>query len=224
MTFILSLLSIILINLVLSGDNAVVIAMATMHLPEQLRVKAVLGGSLCAAGLRVILTALAAWLLKIPLVQAVGGIALIYIALKLLHENNDVEEINTGATLWQAIRTIIVADLVMSLDNVLAVGGASQGNMTLMVLGLLISMAIIMWGSTLIAKLMERVPAFVYVGSGILIWTAGKMMVDDKFILRHVHLPHLLGLVAPLLLMTLLLGWNLLGRGRLHKSDQRVSS
>lgn len=226
MTFVLSLLSIIMIDLVLSGDNAVVIAMATMHLPEHLRRKAMLGGVLCAASLRIILTTIAAWLLKIPLVQALGGIALIYIALKLLRENSEEEEINAGTSFWEAVRTIVVADLVMSLDNVLAVGGASKGNMTLMVLGLLISMAIIMWGSTLIAKLMERVPSFIYVGAGILIWTAGKMMVDDQFILRHLHLPHLLSLAMPLLLMTLILGMNFLGRGahRLGKSDQQAGS
>lgn len=212
MTFVLSLLSIIMIDLVLSGDNAVVIAMATMQLPANVRGKARLGGVLCAAGLRIILTAIAASLLKIPLIQALGGIALIYISLKLLRENSSATEIKTGTSFWAAVRTIVVADLVMSLDNVLAVGGASQGNLSLMVFGLMVSMAVIMCGSALVAKLMERIPAFIYVGAGILIWTAGKMMVDDQFVLRHLHLPHLFNLAVPLLLMTLVLGLNQLGR------------
>ncbi len=206
MQFLMSLISIVIIDLVLSGDNAVVIAMATVKLPVHQRSRAILWGSLGAIGLRVILTVLVSYLLQVPLLQAIGGLLLVFIAHKLLSQHHDDESVNASSSFWSAIRTIIAADFVMSLDNILAVGGASHGNVVLLLIGLFLSMTLIMWGSTLIAKLMERIPAFVYVGAGILVWTAGKMVVDDRYLVSRFPSIHQFSLVVPAALMTLVLG------------------
>ncbi len=207
MQFVMSLISIVIIDLVLSGDNAVVIAMATVKLPTHQRSRAILWGSLGAIGLRVVLTVLVAYLLQVPLLQAIGGLLLVFIAHKLLSQQHEDENVNGASSFWSAIRTIIAADFIMSLDNILAVGGASHGNLVLLLTGLFLSMTMIMWGSQLIAKLMERLPGFMYVGAGILVWTAGKMMVDDRYLVSRFPAIHEFKLVVPAVLMTLVLGW-----------------
>lgn len=175
----LGLLKIILINIVLSGDNAVVIALACRNLPAQQQKKAVFYGSFGAIGLRVILTFAAVWLLQIPFVQVVGGLLLLYIAIKLLKGDGE-EHVQSGSTMSEAIKTIIIADLVMSLDNVLAVAGAAGGNLLLIGIGLAISIPLIIWGSQLLMTLMNRFPIIVWLGAGLLGYTAGEMVISDK--------------------------------------------
>ncbi|EOO44166.1 TPA: TerC family protein [Bacillus cereus] len=178
---VMALLSIILIDIVLSGDNAVVIALACRNLPEKLRKKAVIIGCAGAIGLRIALTFLAVYLLEIPYVQFVGGLMLLWIAVKLLKGEED-SQIEGGNTIWSAIKTIIVADFVMSLDNVVAVAGVANGHTGLLVIGLLVSIPLIVWGSQILIKLMERFPIIVAFGSALLGYTAGTMMMHDKVI------------------------------------------
>lgn len=204
--FLLGLLNIMVINLVLSGDNAVVIAMASMNLPEKQRKKAVTWGTAGAIILRVILTIVAVYLLKIPLIQAIGGLLLAWIAVQLLMpEDHGGDDLEGSADFWKALRTIIWADFLMSLDNVLAVAGAAQGNFTLLILGLVTSIPIIMLGSTLLAKLMQRYPVLVYVGSGILAWTAGEMITKDQIVAPYIHNLHLPEILVPVVLTLVVL-------------------
>lgn len=175
------ILIIIGIDIVLGGDNAIVIALACRNLPVDKRNKAILLGTGLAIVVRVALTILAVYLLMIPYLQLIGGLFLVYIAYNLLTEDgDDVNKIRGGTTLFQAVRTIVVADLVMGFDNVLAVAGAAHGNIILVVAGLLISIPIIVWGSKIILKFMERFPIIIYIGAGILALTAGKMMTHEE--------------------------------------------
>lgn len=177
------LVKIIFINIVLSGDNAVVIALASRNLPLEQQKKAIFFGSFGAVVLRIMLTVAAVWLLQIPYVQVAGGLLLIYIAVKLLkNDGNEEEPIRTGKHLGEAIKTIIIADIVMSLDNVLAIAGAASGNYALIGLGLAVSIPLIIWGSRLLMRLMNRFPVIVWLGAGLLGYTAGEMIVGDKAI------------------------------------------
>ncbi|NGQ96159.1 TerC family protein [Brevibacillus sp. SYP-B805] len=175
------LLKIILINIVLSGDNAVVIALACRNLDKRYQKKAVFFGTFGAIALRVALTFVAVYLLTIPFLNLVGGILLLWIAISLL-KGGDEEDIKASSNLMGAIKTIIVADLVMSLDNVVAVAGAANGNNLLVLLGLAISIPLIIWGSQLLMKLMERFPIIVTAGAALLGYTAGEMMLKDHAI------------------------------------------
>jgi YjbE family integral membrane protein len=174
--------NIIILDLLLSGDNAVVIGMAARNLPEHQRKKAVIFGAGMAVILRASLTAIAAYLLKIPLIMTVGGMLLLWIAVNLLAEEEEDTEIALGRTLKSAIKTIIVADVVMSLDNVLAVAGAAHGSIILVLFGLALSIPIIMWGSGMVAALLNRLPWLTYVGTAILGYTAGELIVEDPVI------------------------------------------
>jgi YjbE family integral membrane protein len=180
--FWIGLLKIIWINVILSGDNAVVIALAARTLPAHQQTKAVALGSSAAVVLRVLLTVVAAKLMTIAFLQIVGGLLLLWIGFKLLlEEGGDGEEgvaAHTG-TLLAAVRTILVADLIMSLDNVIAVAAAANGNMVLLILGLAISIPLVVFGSTLLIKLMERFPAIVTIGAGLIGWVAGEAIVGD---------------------------------------------
>jgi len=176
-----SLFEIFLINLILSGDNAVVIALATLHLKEKDRRKGIFWGTFGAVVLRMGLTAIAALLLSLAYIQALGGILLLIIAFKLLKGEEASSEGENCApySLKDAIKTIIIADLLMSLDNVLAVAGAAGGNMQLLMLGLAISIPIVIFGSTLLSSLMRKFPWLISVGAGLLCFTAGKMILND---------------------------------------------
>lgn len=174
---------IILIDIVLSGDNAVVIAMAAHRLPDHQRKKAILWGGGIAIAMRITFTMIMAFLLMVPGVRFVGGIVLVWIACKLLMDEDDEHAIKTGGadkSTWAAIRMIFVADFVMSLDNMLAVAGAGGENFVLLVFGLLVSIFIIMTSSALIARLMNRYHWIVYLGAGILAFTAGEMIMGDR--------------------------------------------
>lgn len=185
-----ALLVIIGINLVLSGDNAVVIALATLRLGEKEKKQGIFWGTFGAVALRVALTAIAAVLLKIPFVQAVGGILLAIIAVKLLKGEDGDENIHASGNLREAIQTIIFADLLMSLDNILAVAGASGGNMVLLILGLIISVPIVIFGSTVLSNLMKRYTWIISVGAGLLGYTSGEMILNDSFFyfLSEIHI------------------------------------
>ena len=179
--FLSKILSIILLDIVLSGDNAVVIALATRKLNPAQRKKAILIGTGGAIGLRIILTVIAVQILAIAFVKIVGGLLLFYIAYDLLRSNGEDSDVKSGGTLLAAVKTIIVADFVMSLDNVLAIAGVADGHTGLAALGLLVSIPIIIFGSQLIIKLMDRFPLLVWIGALLIAYTAGTMIVSDKY-------------------------------------------
>ncbi|WP_026908154.1 TerC family protein [Paucisalibacillus globulus] len=186
---ILTLLTVIAIDLVLSGDNAVVIAMATRKLPEHNRNKAIYLGTGFAIILRILFATVIALLLDIPLVHFIGGILLLYIAYHVLVSNeSEGSNIKAKDSITGAVGTIIAADAIMSLDNVVAVAGASKGNIFILAIGVLISIPIMIFGSKIIVKYMEKYPWIAYIGSGILAWTAGKMMIGDEKILDWLHI------------------------------------
>ncbi|WP_139491322.1 TerC family protein [Brevibacillus dissolubilis] len=174
---------IFMIDLVLSGDNAVVIGMACRGLPPKEQKKAVLYGTVGAVVLRVLLTTMATWMLDIPLVKAIGGLLLLWIAFKLIiGDEEETNDVAYSKSLGQAVKTIILADFIMSLDNVLAVGGAAHGNLMLVLFGLGFSIPLLMWGSSMVARLINRFPALVYIGSGILSFTALEMCLEDPYV------------------------------------------
>lgn len=177
-----ALLAIIVIDLVLAGDNALVIGMAARNLPAHQQKKAIIWGTVGAVVIRAAATLAVVWLLKIPGLLLVGGLMLIWIAMKLLVQQDGHESVKAGSSLGSAIWTIVVADAVMGLDNVIAVAGAAHGSFLLVVLGLIISVPVMVWGSTLVLKLMERYPAVIYIGSAVLAYTAGSMITSEPFI------------------------------------------
>lgn len=183
--FLFGLLSIVLIDLILAGDNAVVIAMAVRSLPKSQRTKGIAFGAGAAVVLRVILTFFAAQLLTLNFVKFAGGAVIIWIAMKLFIEGAPDEEIKKEAkTLWQAIWVIIIADLTMSTDNVLAVAGASKGNLFLLLFGLGLSIPFVVFTSNLLAYLMDRFPMIIYIGAAVLGRVGGEMMISDPFVVR----------------------------------------
>src|SRR5688500_12290554 len=174
---------IILINIVLSGDNAVVIALAARSLPPQQQKQAILWGSGAAVVMRILLTIVAVQLLSLPVLKIVGGLLLLWIAVQLmLPEEEGGGGARAGIGFWAAMRTILIADLVMSLDNVIAVAAAAKGSLTLLVLGLAISIPLVIFGSTLLLKVMERYPIIITVGAALLGWVAGEMFVTDPLV------------------------------------------
>ena len=183
--FLSALFAIVVIDLVLAGDNAIVIALAARNVPKHLQKKAILWGTVGAIVVRTSLTLIVVALLKIPGLLFAGGLLLVWIAYKLLiPEEGDAEggQVKVADSFWSALRTVVIADTVMGLDNVLAVAGAAHGNFLLVALGLLISIPIVIWGSTLLLRFVERYPAFVYFGSGVLAWTSVKMMTSEPLV------------------------------------------
>lgn len=177
------LLAIILLDLVLAGDNAIVIAMAARSLPPALQRKAVFWGTFGAIAIRVALTGVVVYLLKLPGLMLVGGLLLLPIAWKLLKQDGgEGHHVSASAGFWSALRTIIVADALMGMDNVLAIAGASKGHLSLVVLGLLISVPLVVWGSTLILRWIERFPIIIYIGAGAIAFTAARMITHDALV------------------------------------------
>ncbi|MGK9251689.1 TerC family protein [Paenibacillus humicus] len=174
------LLTIIFIDLMLAGDNAIVIALAARNLPKEQQKKAVIWGTFGAIAIRMVATVLVVYLLDVPWLHLAGGLLLIWIAYKLLvQEDSSHDNIKAGGTLGAAIGTIVVADAAMGIDNVLAVAGASHGNIWLVIVGLLISIPIVVWGSTVFIKLIEKLPWILYVGAAVLGYTAGHMIAGE---------------------------------------------
>ena len=202
MQFFMALGSIILLDILLGGDNAVVIAMTANKLPGNLRRKAILIGTGGAVVIRLVMTLIAVWLLTIPFLQALGGLILLPIAVKLLVPAEQEENVTASDSLMGAIKTIIIADAAMGVDNVLAIAGASHGSFLLVACGFLISIPIIVGGSTVIGKLMDRFPVILYAGAGLLGWTAGSMIGHDKIL--GTLLQQIAGSWAPISLQILL--------------------
>ena len=190
MEMIWALLAIILIDVVLGGENALVIAMAAKKLPEHLRKRAMLWGTIGAVGVRFASVAALTYLLLIPGLRLIGGIALIYIAWKLTTNNEDHSNVKTATTFWGAMATIIWADAVMGLDNALAIAGAAGGNWWLIIFGLLVSVPIILYGSTLVAKIMEKYPDSIFVGAFVLYVVAIKMILGEPIVDAYVDPMH----------------------------------
>jgi YjbE family integral membrane protein len=180
--FWLGLIKIVWIDITLSGDNAVVIALAARSLPPSQQTKAVVLGSGAAVALRVSLIVIATWLLQLPWLEIAGGLLLLWIGIKLLNQEDEGDAAGDSPKpggLLAAVRTILVADLIMSLDNIIAVAAAAQGNMALLILGLAISIPLVVFGSTLIIKLMDRFPIIIQAGAALIGWVAGETMIRD---------------------------------------------
>jgi len=205
--FLTSLLAIIVIDLMLAGDNAIVIALAARKLPRHLQKRAILWGMFGAVAVRSAMTLVVVWLLQIPGLLLAGGLVLVWIAYKLLLPDPDGKgeghDVAAPTSFWGAMRTIVIADAVMGLDNVLAVAGAAHGSYLLVVLGLLISIPIVVWGSQLLLGWVERFPVIVYFGAGVLAWTAVKMVVSEPLI-KHVFADY--PVLVPLLYMVAVAG------------------
>jgi YjbE family integral membrane protein len=180
--FLSGLLAIILLDLVLAGDNAIVIAMAASRLPGALQKKAVFWGTFGAVAVRFLLIAAVLYLLKLPGLMLAGGLLLLPIAWKLLHHHGNDPDIGAADTFWSALRTIIVADALLGMDNVLAIAGVSKGQLLLVIIGLLVSVPLVVWGSTLILKLINRFPIIMYIGAGAIAFTAGRMIAHDRWL------------------------------------------
>ena len=184
-TFLSALLAIILIDLALAGDNAIVIGLAARQVPVHMQKKVLIWGSVAAVVVRAVFTLFVVWLLKIPGFLLAGGLILLYIARKLVQPQEtkaDAHSVAADVSMRQAIQTIVIADTAMGIENVLAVGGAAHGDMVLVVLGLLISVPIIMFGSQLVLKLVDKYPHIVTLGGAILAWTAVKMILSEPYI------------------------------------------
>ncbi len=221
--FLAALFAIVVIDLVLAGDNAIVIALAARHLPRHLQRRAILWGTAGAIAMRAAMTLLVVWLLNVPGLLFAGGAILVWIAYRLLAPQDSAggghgASVDGAGTFWGAMRTIVFADMVMGLDNVLAVAGAAHGSYVLVVLGLLISVPIVIWGSTFLLRFVERYPSFVYLGAGVLAWTAVKMMSSEPLV-KDALLAH--GAIVPLLYVLVVGG--VLGAGLL-RNHRRVES
>ncbi|MBU0622707.1 MAG: TerC family protein [Gammaproteobacteria bacterium] len=224
---------IIMIDLLLSGDNAVVIALACRNLPEAQRRKGILYGVGGAIGLRIVLTFFAVNLLSLPYLKLVGALLLLWIGIKLILPDEDQHgeaSIKAEAHLWGAIKTIIIADFVMSLDNVIGVAAAAKGNVGLLVFGLLVSIPLIAWSSQLVLKLIDRYPFIIYAGGALLGYVAGEMLVTEAVFKELVEARHYLHWLVPALgaAFVLVMGWWLARRmaekaPAVHLVDERVN-
>lgn len=187
-----AIFQIILIDILLGGDNAVIIALACRNLAPKQRMQGILWGTAGAIGLRVVLIAFALVLLDIPFLKVVGGVLLLWIGIKLLIPEEDAHgNVKSSSSVWAAVKTILIADLVMSLDNVIAIAGAAQNThadhqLYYVIFGLIVSVPIIIWGSTLVLKLIDRFPLVVTFGAALLGWIAGGMLVTDVFVVDNV--------------------------------------
>lgn len=195
--FWIALSQIVLINIVLSGDNAVVIALACRSLPPHQQKKAIVFGSVGAIVLRVVLTFFAVMLLDLPYLKLIGAAALLWIGVGLLKSDDGDENLEGHSNLAAAIKTIVVADLVMSLDNVIGVAAAAKGNVVLLVVGLVISIPLIIFGSAILLRIMGRFPVIITLGAGLLGWVAGEMAMSDPAISVWSAQQHTLHMLAP---------------------------
>jgi YjbE family integral membrane protein len=188
MHFLLSALTIVLMDLLLAGDNALVIALAVRSLPPRERRIGIIGGATAAVVLRIGLTTIAAHVLTIHYLQIAGGLAILWIALKvMLDASGEPEAAHAPKHFWQAIWYIMIADLTMSIDNVLAIAGASKGDFRLIVFGLAVSIPFVVFSSNLLSRMMDRFPALIYVGSGLLAKVGGEMIMTDPFVIQTWH-------------------------------------
>jgi YjbE family integral membrane protein len=211
-----AVLQIIWIDILLSGDNAVVIALACRQLPPHQRVWGIALGTLAAIVLRIVFTGLVTTLMTMPYLKLIGGVLLIWIAIKLLggEEESDDDNVKPVANLWHAVRIIVIADAVMSLDNVIAIAMAARGNYTLLMFGLAVSIPLIMAGAALIISLLERFPIIVWGGAALLGWIAGEIIAKDPLITGHLDpgAAHTVSLVGAVLGALFVVGVGLIRR------------
>lgn len=209
-TWLIAFLQIVLINIILSGDNAIIIAMASRNLPAHQRKLAIFWGAFGAVALRVVLTLVAIKLLKIPFLSAVGGLLLVWVAFKLLIQKEEHESIDASDHLNKVVMTIIMADFIMSLDNVLAIAAIAQGDSLLIIIGLILSIPLVVWGSHLILHLLEKFPSLIYIGSAILAFTGAEMVISDPRLGTLIHeFSPILASAIPILLAfkVIIIGW-----------------
>lgn len=220
-----ALMAIIVIDLMLAGDNAIVIALAARNVPKHLQRRAIAWGTVGAIAVRTSMTVVVVWLLKIPGLLLVGGLLLVWIAYKLVAPNNGGDEhgITPSASFWGAMKTIVIADAVMGLDNVLAVAGAAKGSFLLVTLGLLISIPIVVWGSTLILKWVERFPVIIYIGAAVLAWTAAAMVTSEPLVKNYLSGYPGINLAIYALLIGGVLGGGYLGSRRSREKAQQAA-
>ncbi len=184
--FLISLGQIIWIDLLLSGDNAIVIALACRNLPAEQRKMGILLGTGAAIGLRILFALVITWLLGIPFLKIIGGVLLFWIAIKLIQGDEAHGEVEGATSLWSAVKTIAIADAVMSLDNVLAVSAASHGNIWLFTFGILLSIPLIIYGSNVILSILTRFPVLIWLGAALLGWIAGDMISEDPWFKQNI--------------------------------------
>lgn len=218
-----AIISIIVIDLILSGDNAVVIGMAARRLSPENRRRAIIFGGAGAVGLRILFTAMAALLLGVPYLQAIGGLLLLWIAYKLVRPQHNEAHVGEAGSLAEAIRTIILADVVMSLDNILAVGGAAHGDIRLLLFGLVLSIPILLLGSELVSRMLGRFPFLLYLGAFVLILTAVGMILEDDIVHDQFE-TSAFGLIAITILLTgFIIGLGLREQRRLRSTHGVVT-
>jgi YjbE family integral membrane protein len=185
--YVLSVLRIIGINIILSGDNAIVIALACRSLPPRQRVIGIILGAGAAVVLRILFTVVVQQLFDVPWLKLVGGLILLWIAVKLLlGEDSDEASVKSGANVWDAVKIVAIADIVMSLDNVLAIAAAAGGNTNLIIFGLIISIPLVVFGATLLSWLLDRIPLLVWAGSALLGWVAGELIATEPILQSYV--------------------------------------
>lgn len=215
------IISIIAVDLLLSGDNALIIALASRRLPKKQQKAAIIWGGLGAIVVRVLLIFLAMYLLTIPYLQLIGGLLLFWVAVKLISGKHDSRKnVQAAPSLLGAVRTIIFSDLIMSIDNVLAIAGVAKGDVFLLILGLAISIPIIMWGSKLIIKLMEKWPIIIVIGAAFLGWTAGDMVIADRQVASLLVAYPMAQLIIPAIFAA---GVIIVGRWRTRRRQKRAS-
>ncbi len=214
--------AIMLLNLVLSGDNAIVIAMAARNLPAQHQKKAIIWGTFGAIAVRVVMTVVVVYLLKIPGLKFIGGLLLVWIAIQLVAEGDDDDSHGEASTsFWGAMKTIMIADAVMGLDNVLAVAAAAGGDLVMVIIGLFLSIPIVVFGSTIVLKLMERFPIVIWIGVALLGWTAGLMMWEENLLKPytdpyHAYSKVVIGIIT---LVTLGIAWMMYKKANAAKKE-----
>jgi YjbE family integral membrane protein len=201
-----ALFQIIIINVLLSGDNAVIIALACRSLPPKQQRNAFLIGTVAIVILMTALTSVASILMTIPYVEMVGAVLLVWIGIKLLLPEEENGDINSSENFWSAVKTIIIADIVMSLDNVLGMAGAAKGHMGLLFVGMVITIPLILFGSAMLMKLMERFPIIVTIGAGLLGYVAGEMAIEDPALKGHLANAHYLEIALPILGAVIVVG------------------
>ncbi|TCP69635.1 TerC family protein [Baia soyae] len=221
--FLTALISIVIIDLVLAGDNAIVIGLAARNLPKEQQKTVIFWGTVGAVVMRIVATSAVVWLLKIPGLLLVGGVLLLWIAYKLLVDGKG-HEIEAKKTVFQAIQTIVIADTVMGLDNVIAVAGVAHGDYLLVILGLVISIPIIVWGSTIFLRLMDRFPWILYVGAGVVAWTAGGMLTGEKFMKPYFPEGSMRGYGVQVLAVLGVLAWGYLQNQKNKKASDGVQT
>jgi YjbE family integral membrane protein len=219
------LASICVINIVLSGDNAVVIAMACRNLPKHQVKWGIIWGTVGAVVARVVLTFVAAWLLQFAYLQIIGGLLLLYIAIHLLTQKEDDENIEAQDSLSAAIKTIIFADVIMSLDNVLGIAAVAGDNFVLLIVGLCVSIPIVVFGATIVLKLMTRFPIITWIGAGILGYVSGEMFVGDKatkaWFEAHLAVEHAVPLLGAAIVV--LVGFLVQKKRKAEKGKQEIA-